>query len=126
MKRALEHELLSVNFNCCFGIILFSACRYDEAIKQFQISIKIDSNFSLHQYWLGRVYLEKRMFKQAWEMLNKATSFPAIHTLSLGALAYHPTLDFAPVIVSSLCRLKHNREGDFHGRSFLLCPQYSR
>jgi len=88
MKRALELEPLSVNFNCCFGIILFSARRYDEAIKQFQISIETDPNFSLHHYWLGRVYLEKRMFKQAWEMLNKATSFSEIHTLSLGALAY--------------------------------------
>jgi Tfp pilus assembly protein PilF len=65
MKRALEHRPLSVNFNFCFGIILFSARRYDEAIKQFQISIKIDSNFSLHHYWLGRAYLEKRTFKHA-------------------------------------------------------------
>jgi serine/threonine protein kinase/Tfp pilus assembly protein PilF len=88
MKLALELEPLSVNFNSCFGNILFQARRYDEAMKQFQLSIEINPDFSLHHYWLGRVYIEKKRYRQAWESLEKAMTFPEIHTLALGALAY--------------------------------------
>src|SRR5260370_27777797 len=65
MKRALEIDPLSLAINTWFGAILFFAGENDEAIAQLRKAIEMDRNLPITHLWLGRVYLEKRMFKEA-------------------------------------------------------------
>ncbi len=70
MKRALQFEPLSIEYNNCLGQVLYHARRYDEAIEQLHKTIEMDSNFYEAHRWLARAYMEKGMFAQALEELE--------------------------------------------------------
>ncbi len=70
MKRALQFEPLSIEYNNCLGQVLYHARRYDEAIDQLHKTIEMDPNFYEAHRWLARAYMEKGMHAQALEELE--------------------------------------------------------
>src|SRR5919109_616774 len=58
------------------GWILFSARRYDQAIRKLRATVEMDPNFANAHYKLALVYEIKGMYKEAFEenLKNEALS----------------------------------------------------
>jgi tetratricopeptide (TPR) repeat protein len=72
MQRAIELDPLSVRFNWNWGRILFFMRQYDRAIDQYQKTLELDQNFESAHKWLGDVYEQKGMRREAIAEWGKA------------------------------------------------------
>ena len=70
IKIARELDPLSLVINRNVGVILFYARRYDEAAVEFEKTLEMDPHFIRSRYFLGRTFLQKKMFAQALEELE--------------------------------------------------------
>ncbi len=65
MEKALELDPFSLIINCDFGWVLYYARHYDRSIEALQKTLEMDPNFVSAHSFLGRVYLQKSMYKEA-------------------------------------------------------------
>jgi len=65
IKRAQELDPLSLTINSDVAQILFFAGRYDEGIEQCRRTLDLDPNFGPAYWYLGLLYEEKGMEKEA-------------------------------------------------------------
>ena len=65
LKKAAELDPLSVPINTDIGFSLFYSGDNDAAIEKLNVSLAMNPNFGLAHLWLGRVYQEKKMFKES-------------------------------------------------------------
>ena len=76
INQALRLDPLSMPINAEVIRTLYYARDYDRAIQQAQKALQLDPAYYRTHFWLGRVYAQKRMFKEAVaeaEMVLKAT-----------------------------------------------------
>ena len=65
MKRAIEVDPLTPLWSSDLAWQCWSAGRYQEAMDATQKALELDPNFDQALCWLGFLYAEKRMFKEA-------------------------------------------------------------
>jgi tetratricopeptide (TPR) repeat protein len=70
----LESDPLSLVTQGVSAFLLYSAGRYDDAIKLCQKSLELDSEYSLTLATLGLCYIQKSEFEEAIATLRKAVS----------------------------------------------------
>ncbi len=87
MRRAQSLDPLSPGGFSGIGWLLLSARRYDEAIKQLQNALEMDTNLPLAHMHLGRAYEGKGKIQKALEELRKASALNAGPAV-LASLAY--------------------------------------
>jgi serine/threonine-protein kinase len=82
------HELdpLSLIVNANFGIVLYFARRYAEAIDHFQKVIEIDPEFFIARHYLGRVYERTSRFDEALAEFLTAADHSRRHPRSMASL----------------------------------------
>ena len=76
INQAIRLDPLSLPINAEVVRTLYYARDYDRAIQQSQKALQLDPAYYRTHFWLGRVYAQKRMFKEAMaeaEMVLKAT-----------------------------------------------------
>ena len=74
MKRARELDPLAPLISTNLAFFYYLARQYDKAITQLQAVIDMDPNFVPAHYTLTLAYLQKEMFSEALEELDKARS----------------------------------------------------
>lgn len=88
MKRALELDPLSLATNFSFGYILYLARENDAAMAQLQKTLEMYKSFPVAHSYLGRVYVQKRMFAEAIEEFQSAATLSGNHPFYLAWLGY--------------------------------------
>ncbi|MEP6819910.1 MAG: protein kinase [bacterium] len=73
-QRAVELEPLSLRVNQGWARILFYARQYDRAIDLFRKTLELDPNFPPAHEWLGYVYEQKGMQREAVTEWSRALS----------------------------------------------------
>jgi len=73
-RRALEIDPQDVALILHLGWNHLYAGQYDQAINQLQKSLEMDPSFSIARIFLARAYEQKRMYKEANAVLQKAMS----------------------------------------------------
>jgi TolB-like protein/Tfp pilus assembly protein PilF len=87
-KRALDLDPLSLWMNAELGSCLRLARRYDEAQEQLNITIEMDPNFGLAHYYMGVLYNNKRMYKEAIPEIQQAIELTGGLSWAFGQLGY--------------------------------------
>jgi len=62
---ARELDPLSLIFNFAFGLILYTARQYDEAISQFRKTLSFNNNFIPAYFWASLCYIQKGLYEEA-------------------------------------------------------------
>jgi serine/threonine-protein kinase len=70
MKLAQRLAPSSLIVNATLGWVLYNARRTDEAIEQIRRTIQMDDRFPVAHWFLGDVYLQKRMYKEGLNELE--------------------------------------------------------
>lgn len=96
MEVAVRLDPLSPVMNESQAYILLLARRYDEALEQHVATLEFHPHFFKSYTAMGRVYLQKRMYAQAIEMLQKGRSLAGDVPNILGALGQAYALDGQP------------------------------
>ena len=65
VKKALELDPVSPQYNWTLGNRYYFARKYDLAINQFQKTLILFPNNVDAKVWIGLSYLQKKMYKQA-------------------------------------------------------------
>ncbi len=65
IRRALELDPLSLPINTSYGLLLYQARKYDEAIVQLHKTMHMEKNFYVAHRILRDVFLEKEMYEEA-------------------------------------------------------------
>jgi tetratricopeptide (TPR) repeat protein len=65
MQRARQRDPLSLAINTDIGFCLYYAAQYQEAAKQLQFVLEINSDFPPAHLWLGRTYQELGRYGEA-------------------------------------------------------------
>jgi len=71
MEKALELDPFSLIINCDLGWALYYTRQYDRAIEALKKTLEMDPNFVSAHSFLGRVYLQKSMHKEALAEFRK-------------------------------------------------------
>jgi len=87
IRRAQESDPLSLIINTDVAEILYYAKRYDEAVKQAQKVLEMDSNFVLARQVLAWTYVQKGQFDEAITELENSTKLPGAEDVLDGSLA---------------------------------------
>jgi Flp pilus assembly protein TadD len=74
--------------NTWFGAVLYWAGENDAAIAQLRKAIEMDRNVPIAHLWLGRVYLAKKMFKEAVDEFQSAVTLSGGRPVYLASLGY--------------------------------------
>jgi adenylate cyclase len=85
-KRAQELDPLSVYINTYTGVAFTWNGQYDRAIKEYQMSLAINSDYFLTHFHLGNAYFEKRMFKESIAELKRAVDLSDGNPFATAAL----------------------------------------
>jgi len=72
MRKAQELDPLSTIINANVGWLYFIAGDNDRAIQQLRKTLDMDSNFSVGHHYLGIVYGQKAMYKEALEEFQRS------------------------------------------------------
>jgi serine/threonine protein kinase/Tfp pilus assembly protein PilF len=89
MQRALDLEPLSSLFNHELGAVYYFAGRFDQTIKQNLNAAELDADNGPAYYYLGKAYVQKRLYDQAFDIMVKRMSAPDL------AKMYKETYDSA-------------------------------
>ena len=73
LKEALRCEPLSLSINLTSGWPYYWARQYDEAIRQFRLSIEMDPNYQIAHYYLGLAHEQKGDVVEAIGEFRKAS-----------------------------------------------------
>jgi serine/threonine protein kinase len=87
IRKALEIDPLSLSLNADLGAWLRIARRDDEAQEQFKKTIDMDPNFGLAHYYMGILYSDKGMYKEAIPEFRKAIELTGGLSWAFGWLA---------------------------------------
>ncbi len=87
-RRAHELDPLSIIINRDLGLVFYYARQPDRAIEQYRKTIELDPNFALAHQGLGRACLEKGMYPQAVEHMQRAASLAGDSVAMSAALAH--------------------------------------
>jgi tetratricopeptide (TPR) repeat protein len=74
--------------NTWFGTVLYWAGENDAAIAQLRKAVEMDRNVPIAHLWLGRVYREKKMFKEAIDEFQIAVTLSGGRPVYLALLGY--------------------------------------
>jgi TolB-like protein len=88
MKRAQELEPVSLIINATAGWVFYLLRDYDRAIEQAQKTLDLDPNFPVAHRYLGLAYEQKRMFPEAIEELQWATTLSGGSAENVASLAH--------------------------------------
>jgi tetratricopeptide (TPR) repeat protein len=72
MRKAQELDPLSTIINANVGWLYFIEQDNDRAIQQLRKTLDLDSNFSVGHHYLGIVYGQKAMYKEALEEFQRS------------------------------------------------------
>jgi tetratricopeptide (TPR) repeat protein len=72
MKRALEHDPLSLRVHTGIGLILYYQKRYDEAIIQLTRTLELDTGYPFSHWVLGLTYMQVGDYSKATRHLSQA------------------------------------------------------
>jgi eukaryotic-like serine/threonine-protein kinase len=72
IKRAQELDPLSLNISTAVGTCFYYARQYDQAIKQYNKTLEMDTNFAMGHEYLLYPYEEKGMYDEAMKEWQKA------------------------------------------------------
>ena len=86
LKKAAELDPLSVPINTDIGFSLFYSGDNDAAIEKLNVSLAMNPNYGLAHIWLGRVYQEKKMFKESIAEYKRALQMTMQWPVAFAAL----------------------------------------
>ena len=78
INKAMELDQLSPLINGTKALVLFLAREYDKSIEQCRKTLEIDTEFPPAFVYLGYCYIQKKMYKEALAMFQKAELLPQI------------------------------------------------
>jgi DNA-binding winged helix-turn-helix (wHTH) protein/TolB-like protein/Flp pilus assembly protein TadD len=87
-KRGLKIDPLSVLLIGDMGMAYYLARNYDEALKQYQTSIRLDANDAWGHLYSAMAYHQKGMHKEAAAACQKAISVSERNSQNLAVLGY--------------------------------------
>jgi serine/threonine-protein kinase len=88
LRRCLELDPLSVQFQHDLGWTFVYARQYDRAIAQFQKAIEMEPHFDQAYFGLGQAYLGKGMDEKAITAMQKMVDLAGASTYALRALGW--------------------------------------
>ena len=88
INEAMRLDPLSLPNNAEVVRTLYYARNYDQAIGQGQKAMQLDPNYARTHFWLGRVYSQKGMHKQAIAASEKVLEAMPDSNLGLTEMAY--------------------------------------
>lgn len=88
IQEAMRLDPLSLPNNAEVVRTLYYARNYDQAIEQGQKAMQLDPNYVRTHFWLGRVYSQKGMHKEAIAASEKILEAMPDSTLGLTEMAY--------------------------------------
>jgi len=88
MNEAMRLDPLSLPNNAEVVRTLYYARNYDQAIEQGQKAMQLDPNYVRTHFWLGRVYSQKGMHREAIAASEKILEAMPDSTLGLTEMAY--------------------------------------
>jgi len=88
INEAMRLDPLSLPNNAEVVRTLYYARNYDQAIEQGQKAMQLDPNYVRSHFWLGRVYSQKGMHKEAIAASEKILESMPDSTLGLTEMAY--------------------------------------
>jgi eukaryotic-like serine/threonine-protein kinase len=88
MERALQLDPLSLAINTDFGYILYLEREPDRAIAQLQKTLAMYKSFPAPHLYLGRAYVQKRMFAEAMQEFQTAAKVSGGHPFYRAWLGY--------------------------------------
>ena len=88
MERALQLDPLSLAINTDFGYILYLEREPDRAIVQLQKTLAMYKSFPAPHLYLGRAYVQKRMFAEAMQEFQTAAKVSGGHPFYRAWLGY--------------------------------------
>jgi adenylate cyclase len=88
MDKALQLDPLSQQINTDKGFSLFYMREYDQAMMVLKNSLTIEPRNPLAHVWLGRVYQEKKMYKEAIAEYEKTLAGIKDWPVALAAIGY--------------------------------------
>jgi TolB-like protein/Tfp pilus assembly protein PilF len=88
INEAMRLDPLSLPNNAEVVRTLYYARNYDQAIEQGQKAMQLDPNYVRTHFWMGRVYSQKRMHREAIAASEKILESMPDSTLGLTEMAY--------------------------------------
>ncbi len=88
MKRAQQLDPLSLAINTDFGYVLYLAREDDQAITQLQKTLALYRSLPAPHSYLGRVYVQRKMFAKAIEEFQSAATLSGGHPFYRAWLGY--------------------------------------
>jgi adenylate cyclase len=88
LRRCLELDPLSVQFQHDLGWAFVYARQYDRALEQFQKAIEMEPNFDQAYFGLGQAYLGQGMYEKALTAVQKMVDLAAASPYALRALGW--------------------------------------
>ena len=88
IKEAMRLDPLSLPNNAEVVRTLYYARNYDQAVWQGQKAMQLDPNYARTHFWLGRVYSQKGMHREAIAASEKILAAMPDSTLGLTEMAY--------------------------------------
>ena len=88
IREAMRLDPLSLPNNAELVRTLYYARNYDQAIGQGQKAMQLDPNYARTHFWLGRVYSQKGMHREAIAAAEKILESMPDSTLGLTEMAY--------------------------------------
>jgi len=88
IKEAMRLDPLSLPNNAEVVRTLYYARNYDQAVWQGQKAMQLDPNYTRTHFWLGRVYSQKGMHREAIAASEKILAAMPDSTLGLTEMAY--------------------------------------
>lgn len=88
LDQARALDPLSLVVNTSLGLPSYFARRYDEAIAAYLKALDLDPSFGIAHYFLGQVYVEKKIFARAIPAFEKAIQLAGPSAEMIAALAH--------------------------------------
>ena len=86
LKKAKDLDPLSIPISTDMGFSLYYSGNYDKALKELQSSLEMSPRFGFAHLWTGRVYQQKKMYKESLDEYGKALLAQPGWTVALAAL----------------------------------------
>jgi tetratricopeptide (TPR) repeat protein len=109
-RRAQSIEPLAVNINANIAMAYYFSARYDEAIAQLELTLKMDPGFDVARTFLGRSFMSLGQFERAIEQFEGNAANPSRRASDLAAVyALSGRADEAKAVLDELLRVAESR-----------------
>jgi len=88
INQALEYEPLSLVIHSTIGLVHYFNRQYDQAIRQLEKTLQLDSDYPVTHFFLGRALVQIADFQGAMEHFQKALKFFGDSTNMLATFAH--------------------------------------